>query len=59
RQGEANIDTGFISQHNDKFVLHDSKWFEPSDKDNVKVVREFIQRRRHMAALRDSVHAVW
>jgi hypothetical protein len=59
RPGEANIDTEFISQQNDKFVLHDSKGFEPAEEDNVKIVREFIERRRHMKDLKDKLHAVW
>jgi hypothetical protein len=59
RPGEANIDTEFISQQNDKFVLHDSKGFEPAEEDNVKIVREFIECRRRKKDLKDRLHAVW
>ncbi|OJA09739.1 hypothetical protein AZE42_09939 [Rhizopogon vesiculosus] len=59
QRGEANIDTEHISKQNEKFVLHDSKGFEPGEEDNVKIVQEFIQRRRHMKALGDRLHAVW
>ena len=59
RPGEANIDTEFISQQNDKFVLHDSKGFEPAEEDNVKIVRDFIERKRRMKDLKDRLHAVW
>ncbi|KAG1811999.1 hypothetical protein EV424DRAFT_1542306 [Suillus variegatus] len=42
KPGDANIDDEVISPHNDRFVLHDSKGFEPGDEDNLKIVRDFI-----------------
>ncbi|KAG1722913.1 hypothetical protein EDB19DRAFT_1954343 [Suillus lakei] len=59
KPGEANIDHEFISPQNDRFVLHDSKGFEPGEEGNVNIVRGFIQRRRNMPALKDQLHAVW
>ncbi|OJA15020.1 hypothetical protein AZE42_08708 [Rhizopogon vesiculosus] len=59
RPGKANIDTEHISEQDNKFVLHDSKGFEPGDEDNVRIVRDFIQRRSHMEALGDRLHAIW
>jgi hypothetical protein len=59
RPGDADINTEFISEQNDKFVLHDSKGFEPGAEDNVKIVQDFIQRRRSEPALKDQLHAVW
>lgn len=59
RPGQANIDTEFISEQNNRFVLHDSKGFEPGEEDNVKIVQEFIQHRRSEPALKDQLHAVW
>jgi hypothetical protein len=59
RPGDANIDTEFISEQNDMFVLHDSKGFEPGEEDNVKIVQDFIQHRRSEPALKDQLHAVW
>jgi GTP-binding protein EngB required for normal cell division len=50
--GEASIDHEFISPQNDRFVLHDSKGFEPAEKDNLNVVRDFIDRRRAMPDLK-------
>ncbi|KAJ8588884.1 hypothetical protein M405DRAFT_792377 [Rhizopogon salebrosus TDB-379] len=58
-RGEANIDTELISAQNDKFVLHDSKGFEPGDGGNVNAVREFIERRGSMPDLKDQLHAIW
>ncbi|KAG1797966.1 hypothetical protein EV424DRAFT_1441295 [Suillus variegatus] len=57
--GEADIDREFISSHNDKFVLHDSKGFEPGEEDNLNLVRDFINRRSAMPDLKDKLHAVW
>jgi hypothetical protein len=57
--GEAIIDTEFISEQNDRFVLHDSKGFEPGEEENVNKVRDFIERRRKKEALGDRLHAVW
>jgi hypothetical protein len=57
--GEAIIDTEFISEQNDRFVLHDSKGFEPGEEENVNKVRDFIERRRKKVALGDRLHAVW
>ncbi|OAX38430.1 hypothetical protein K503DRAFT_800464 [Rhizopogon vinicolor AM-OR11-026] len=59
KRGNANIDTEYISEQNHKFVLHDSEGFEPGDEVNVKIVRDFIQRRRHMKALEDKLHTIW
>ncbi|KAG2348295.1 hypothetical protein BDR05DRAFT_995709 [Suillus weaverae] len=59
KPGEASIDHKFISPQNDRFVLHDSKGFEPGEKDNLKIVRDFIDRRRNMSAPEHQLHAVW
>ncbi|KAG1873220.1 hypothetical protein F4604DRAFT_1925726 [Suillus subluteus] len=57
--GQASIDHEFISPQNDRFVLHDSKGFEPGEQNNLKIVREFIDRRRNMSAPEHQLHAVW
>ncbi|KAG2746346.1 hypothetical protein P692DRAFT_20836147 [Suillus brevipes Sb2] len=59
RPGEASIDHEFISPQNDRFVLHDSKGFEPGSEDNLKTVRDFIDQRRANPDLKDQLHAVW
>ncbi|KAG1841626.1 hypothetical protein C8R48DRAFT_781338 [Suillus tomentosus] len=43
KPGDANIDDEVILPQNDRFVLHDSKGFEPGDEDNLKTVRDFIE----------------
>ncbi|KAG1854484.1 hypothetical protein DFJ58DRAFT_660371, partial [Suillus subalutaceus] len=59
KPGEVSIDHEFISSQNNKFVLHDSKGFEPGEKDNLKIVRDFIDSRRKMPYSKDQLHAVW
>lgn len=59
KPGEADIDHGFFSPQNDRFVLHDSKGFEPGEEGNVNIVRGFIERRINTPALKDQLHAVW
>ncbi|KAG2356375.1 hypothetical protein BDR07DRAFT_1423529 [Suillus spraguei] len=59
KPGEASIDDEFTSPENDKFVLHDSKGFEPGDKDNLEIVRNFIERRRNMPTQEEQLHAIW
>ncbi|OAX37671.1 hypothetical protein K503DRAFT_219392 [Rhizopogon vinicolor AM-OR11-026] len=59
KRGESKIETEFISEQNDKFVLHDSNGFEPGERDNLEIVQRFIQQRRQKEALKDRLHAVW
>ncbi|OAX32138.1 hypothetical protein K503DRAFT_635243 [Rhizopogon vinicolor AM-OR11-026] len=59
QRGRANIDTEHIPNQNKKFVLHDSEGFEPGEEDNVKIVQEFIERRKDMTVLGDRLHAIW
>ncbi|KAG1840871.1 hypothetical protein C8R48DRAFT_739820 [Suillus tomentosus] len=56
--GDANIDYEFISPQNDKLVIHDSKGFEPGQEDNLKIVRDFIDRRRNMPS-EHQLHVIW
>ncbi|KAG1722121.1 hypothetical protein EDB19DRAFT_1835147 [Suillus lakei] len=56
KPGEASIDHELISPQNERFVLHDSKGFEPGEEVNFKVVRNFIDRRRAMRDLKDQLH---
>jgi hypothetical protein len=55
----VNIDTEFVSSQNNRFVLHDSKGFEPGEEDNVNIVQQFFKRREEMPDLKDRLHAVW
>ncbi|KAJ7362940.1 hypothetical protein DFH08DRAFT_767296 [Mycena albidolilacea] len=60
--GEADIYSEITSETNTRFVLHDSKGFEPSKKDTFDVVREFILKKTDSKLepeLKDRLHAAW
>ncbi|KAG9310032.1 hypothetical protein JVU11DRAFT_10069 [Chiua virens] len=58
-QGSAEIDQEFISQTNERFVVHDSLGFEAGDKGNMRLVKDFVKRRQAMPQLEDQLHAIW
>ncbi|KIK20106.1 hypothetical protein PISMIDRAFT_682616 [Pisolithus microcarpus 441] len=59
RPGQAAIEKELISPENDRFILHDSRGFEPAEGSNYNVVRTFIEQRQRMPDVKDQLHAVW
>jgi hypothetical protein len=59
KPGEADIDKEILSEANEQFVLHDSQGFEAGEVDNLRTVREFINRRDRMPDIKDKLHAIW
>ncbi|KAJ7243858.1 hypothetical protein B0H12DRAFT_1130266 [Mycena haematopus] len=60
KPGKADIYTEFTSAANPRFVLHDSKGFEPVDASTFDVVRNFIiEKSNKSLKLQDRLHAVW
>ncbi|KAI6046614.1 hypothetical protein EDC04DRAFT_2995151 [Pisolithus marmoratus] len=57
--GKADIKKELIAPQNDRFVLHDSKGFEPADGGNCEDVRSFIEERKKQEHVKDQLHAVW
>ncbi|KAI5991359.1 hypothetical protein EDC04DRAFT_1343964 [Pisolithus marmoratus] len=57
--GKADIEKELVSPQNDRFVLHDSKGFEPADGVNCDDVKLFIEKRKKEAHVKDQLHAVW
>ncbi|KAI6046612.1 hypothetical protein EDC04DRAFT_2887878 [Pisolithus marmoratus] len=57
--GKADIEKELISPQNDRFVLHDSKGFEPAEGANCDDVKSFIERRKKQEHVKDQLHAVW
>ncbi|KAI6046615.1 hypothetical protein EDC04DRAFT_2887881 [Pisolithus marmoratus] len=57
--GKADIEEELISPQNDRFVLHDSKGFEPADNVNSDAVKLFIEDRKKREYVKDQLHAVW
>ncbi|KDR86079.1 hypothetical protein GALMADRAFT_219097 [Galerina marginata CBS 339.88] len=58
RPGYAEIDRGYTSNENQRFILHDSQGFEAGSTENWIKVEKFLRGRSAMA-LRDQVHAIW
>ncbi|RDB15126.1 hypothetical protein Hypma_005193 [Hypsizygus marmoreus] len=58
-RGDADINKEIFSSTNDKFVLHDSRGFEPGEEHNVEIVQDFINQRSRQPDIKDKLHAVW
>ncbi|KIO03056.1 hypothetical protein M404DRAFT_631748 [Pisolithus tinctorius Marx 270] len=59
RPGKAVIEEELISPQNDRFILHDSRGFEPAEGSNYDTVKSFIETRKKMPHIKDQLHAVW
>ncbi|KAF8994927.1 hypothetical protein BDQ17DRAFT_1048095 [Cyathus striatus] len=59
REGRANIDFGYTSDDNPRFILHDSQGFSPGSTSNWDIVEQFIRNRSSAAELKDRIHAIW
>ncbi|KAJ7789512.1 hypothetical protein B0H14DRAFT_239791 [Mycena olivaceomarginata] len=58
--GEADIYHEITSESNPRFVLHDSKGFEPAKMETFDIVRQFIlEKSKETLELKDRLHAVW
>ena len=56
---EANIETPLYSKPNERFVLHDSKGFEPGENDPLFSIKSFIERQKTHEDIREQLHVVW
>ena len=56
--GICDIEQKITSPQNPRFVVHDSRGFEPGAVDHLNLVKTFLQE-REKAELKDQVHAVW
>ncbi|KAI6108350.1 hypothetical protein F5141DRAFT_1028617 [Pisolithus sp. B1] len=59
KPGEAMIEKELISPQNDRFILHDSRGFEPAEGRNYDTVKSFIEARKKEQHIKDQLHAVW
>ncbi|KAJ7085903.1 hypothetical protein C8R44DRAFT_37955 [Mycena epipterygia] len=60
RRGECNIYTEIHSPQNSRFVLHDSRAFEPGNVKNLQDVKRFISERSGArVTLKERLHAIW
>ncbi|KAG6329704.1 hypothetical protein ID866_9384, partial [Astraeus odoratus] len=58
-RGVANIEKPLVSKLNQRFILHDSKGFEPGEADTLHAVNTFIERRKIPEDIKEQLHAVW
>ena len=59
KRGQAVIETPLYSESNKRFVLHDSRGFEPGENDNLQSVKAFIESRKTHEDIQEQLHAVW
>ncbi|THU90892.1 hypothetical protein K435DRAFT_675206 [Dendrothele bispora CBS 962.96] len=60
RAGRADIARPYTSPENPRFILHDSKGFEPGSGDTWGTVDKFIQDRCGAErSLKERVHTIW
>ncbi|KIM64407.1 hypothetical protein SCLCIDRAFT_1213244 [Scleroderma citrinum Foug A] len=59
KRGIADINKELTSEMNARFILHDSKGFEPGENDNLATVKQFIDRRKNHPEIKEQLHAVW
>ncbi|KAI5984628.1 hypothetical protein EDD15DRAFT_2583254 [Pisolithus albus] len=57
--GKADIEKELISQQNDRFILHESRGYEPADGVVHNDVKLFIEDRKKREHVKDQLHAVW
>ncbi|KAI5991358.1 hypothetical protein EDC04DRAFT_3097245 [Pisolithus marmoratus] len=57
--GKADIEKELIAGHNDRFVLHDGRGFEPAEGVTCDDVKSFIEKRKKQEHVKDQLHAVW
>lgn len=57
--GQADIEKEITSPQNERFILHDSRGFEPAEGSNTNKVKSFIETRKRMPHIKDQLHAVW
>lgn len=58
-RGTADINKGFPSQRDNRFILHDSMGFEAGEEVNFKLADDFLTRRREMSDVKEQIHAIW
>ena len=54
-----NIETQLFSKSNDRFVLHNSRGFEPGENNDLSDVKAFIAHRKDHEDVKEQLHAVW
>jgi hypothetical protein len=48
-----------IFASNPQFIFHDSHGFESGGKDELEIVKSFIDKRAKRTQIKDQLHAIW
>jgi hypothetical protein len=59
QRGEHNIENELTFTNHQGYVFHDSRGFEAGDKNELKIVQEFVRRRSQGRELANRLHAIW
>ena len=58
QRGEHNIEYQ-VTFSGSNFIFHDSRGIEAGSEDELKIVKEFIQKREQLADLKEQLHVIW
>jgi hypothetical protein len=58
QRGEHNIEYQ-LTFAGSNFIFHDSRGIEAGSEGELKIVKEFIQKREQLVDLRDQLHVIW
>jgi hypothetical protein len=58
QRGEHNIEYQ-LTFSGSNFIFHDSRGIEAGSEDELKTVKEFIQKREQLVDLKDQLHVIW
>ena len=58
QRGEHNIEYQ-LTFSGSNFIFHDSRGIEAGSEDELKLVKEFIQKREQLVNLKDQLHVIW
>ena len=58
QRGEHNIEYQ-LTFAGSNFIFHDSRGIEAGSEGELKIVKEFIQKREQLVDLKDQLHVIW
>ncbi|KAF8265078.1 hypothetical protein EI94DRAFT_1499119, partial [Lactarius quietus] len=58
-RGQHDINDELVFSNMMNYVFHDSVGIEPSSRDELEIVEEFIRRKCEETRLQDRLHAIW
>ena len=59
QRGLQDIDDELVFERHDGYIFHDSRAFESSSENELRIVQEFVRRKSREKRLKDRLHAIW